>query len=235
VDSSFLLCVAKEILGGNVIAVTAASPLQPKSEITEAKQIARRLGVQHVIIKAAPLKKEEVKNNQKNRCYHCKLKLLQKFKAIAEKHNYVAIEATNRSDLRLYRPGIKAIKQLGIASPLLLAGFDKKDVRKAARRAGLANWNKPATACLASRIPYGQRLTVQKLRRIDEAEEYLRRRRFTQVRVRDHFPIARIEVDPSELTKAIRQRRGIERYLRRLGYKYVTLDLEGYQTGSLDR
>jgi uncharacterized protein len=235
VDSSLLLGLAKDVLGKNVIAVTAASPLQPKNELAEAKKIARRLGVKHMIINAAPLKRKEVRNNQKNRCYHCKLQLLREIKSIAQKHNYVAIEATNRSDLHLHRPGIKAVRHLGIVSPLLLAGFEKKDIRKAAHRSGLSNWDKPAAACLASRIPYGQKLTVQRLKRIDKAEDYLRRCKFTQVRVRDHFPIARIEVDPSEFDKAIRQRKRIERYLNRLGYKYVTLDLEGYQTGSLDR
>jgi uncharacterized protein len=226
--------MTKDVLGANVIAVTATSPLQPRHELAEAKKIARRLSVKHMIIKATPLRNEAVRSNQENRCYHCKLQLLSKLKAIAKKNNYVAIEATNRSDLGLYRPGIKAIKRLGIVSPLILAGFEKDDVRKAARRWGLPNWNKPAAACLASRIPYGENLTAQRLRRIDKAEDYLRRCKFTQVRVRDHYPIARIEVDVSELENAIRQRKKIARYLHRLGYRHVTLDLEGYQTGSFD-
>lgn len=234
-DSSFLVSVAKDVLGAKVIAVTVTSPLQPRHEIAEAKKIARHLGIKHMIINAAPLEKKAVRSNQENRCYQCKLHLFTELKQIARKHHYVAVEATNRSDLRLHRPGVKAIGHLGIASPLVLAGFEKKDVRKAARRSGLSNWDKPATACLASRIPYGQTLTVQRLRRIDKAEDYLRRHKFTQVRVRDHYPIARIEVNPSELKKAISQRKEISHYLRRLGYKHVALDLEGYQTGSFDR
>ena len=208
--------------------------MQPRKEIIQARQIARRLGITHITIDAAPLRKKEVRNNSKNRCYHCKAILLTKLKQIAKKHNYVVIEATNKSDLQYHRPGIKAVKRLGIVSPLIEAGFTKADIRTAAHKLGLPNWDKPSTACLASRIPYGQEITAQRLRRIDRAEDYLRRRRFTQVRVRDHYPIARIEINASEFKKILRERKRIADYLMGLGYKYITLDLEGYRSGSLD-
>jgi uncharacterized protein len=222
------------VLDRNVIAVTATSPLQPRKEITQARKIARRLGIKHIVVDAAPLKKKEVRNKSENRCYHCKVILLTQLKQIAKKHNYVVIEATNKSDLRYHRPGIKAMKRLGIVSPLIEAGFRKTDIRKAARRLGLPNWNKPSTACLASRIPYGQEITAQRLRRIDKAEDYLHRCRFTQVRVRDHFPIARIEINVSEFKKILKEHKRIVNHLIGLGYKYITLDLEGYRTGSFD-
>ena len=233
-DSSFLLRVAKDILDENVIAATAVSPLQPRKEITEAKQIARRLGVKHIIIDAAPLQKKEVRNNLASRCYHCKFLLLTRLKQIAKKHGYVVIEATNKSDLRDHRPGIKAVKYLGIKSPLIEAGFKKEDIRNVARRLKLPSWNKPSTACLASRIPYGESITNQRLRRIEKAEEYLKWLRFTRVRVRDHYPIARIEINSQEFKKLLAVRKKISHYLRKLGYKHITVDLNGYQTGSLN-
>jgi len=208
--------------------------LQPRKEITEARQIARGLGIKHIVVDADPLKKKEVRNNSKNRCYHCKVLLLTRLKQIAKKHDYVVIEATNKSDLRYHRPGVKAIKRLGIVSPLIEAGFRKIEIRKAAHRLGLPNWNKPGTACLASRIPYGQEITAQRLRRIDKAEDYLHRCRFTQVRVRDHYPIARIEINASEFKKILKEHKRIVNHLINLGYKYITLDLEGYRTGSFD-
>ena len=168
------------------------------------------------------------------RCYYCKRILLWKIKQIAKQHGYAVVEATNRSDLRDHRPGIKALKQLGIGSPLIEAGFEKNDIRAAARRLGLPNWDKPNTACLASRIPYGQKISRQRLQRIDKAENYLRRFEFKQVRVRDHYPIARVEVGTEKFKTIIRERKRIIRYFHRLGYRYVTLDLNGYHAGSMD-
>ena len=234
-DSTFLLKIAKDVLGQRVLAVTAVSPLHPRNENTEARAIARRLGVRHIIVRTNPLKKNAVRSNLANRCYYCKLLLLAKLKQIAKQHEYVVIEATNRSDLTDHRPGIKAVQQLGVKSPLIEAGFEKSDIRRFARVHGLPNWNKPSMACLASRIPYGIKITLQRLRRIESAESYLRRLKFSQVRVRDHYPIARIELHPDEFKKLIADRKRIIKYLRRLGYKHIALDLEGYQTGSLNR
>jgi len=235
VDSTYLLKIARDVLGQRVIAVTAVSPLQPKNESTEARTIARHLRVKHITIRTNPLKKNAVRSNLEKRCYHCKLFLLTKLKQIAKKHAYVVIEATNRSDLKDHRPGIKAVRQLGVKSPLIQAGFEKDDIRKSARTQGLPNWNKPSMACLASRIPYGLKITHERLRRIESAEKYLRRLKFSQLRVRDHYPIARIEMDPGEFTKLMANRKRIITYLSKLGYKHITLDLEGYQTGSLNR
>ncbi len=161
--------------------------------------------------------------------------LFRRLKQIAKKYNYVVIEATNKSDLRDYRPGVKALRNLQIESPLMRAGFEKNDIRKSAHRAGLANWNQPSMACLASRIPYGREITPQTLRRIDAAEEYLRKHGIRQVRVRDHHPIARIEVNQSDFKWIINNRKKVTTHLTKLGYKYITLDLAGYSMGSLNR
>ena len=235
VDSTFLLCVAKDVLGNRVIAVTAVSPLQPKDEIIDATRIAGRMNVKHITCTIDILREDKVVSNPKNRCYHCKMMLLRKLKPIAEKHGFAVIEATNKSDLGDHRPGLNAVKRLGIQSPLIMAGFEKEEIRRTARRLGLPNWNRPSTACLASRIPYGQKIDIHRLRRIEKAEDYLRRLGFSQVRLRDHFPIARIEINEHEFKKLITCRKKIVKYLRKLHYKYVTLDLNGYSTGSLNR
>lgn len=161
--------------------------------------------------------------------------MLKKIKTLAEKKGYAAIEASNRSDQRYFRPGLDAVKELGMGSPLIAAGFEKTDIRNAARRLGLANWNKPSTACLASRIPYGVKIDHKTLRRIEKAEACLMQHGFSQVRVRDHFPVARIEIAETEFKKMIRERRKIASELRKLHYDHVTLDLDGYSTGSFDR
>ena len=234
VDSSFLLKVAKDVLGDKVIAVTAVTPLQPDYERLRAEKIARSLGVKHVTIDPKPLNRKAVKDNTKNRCYHCKLALMQQLKRIAKSCGYVAVEATSKSDLGYHRPGVKAVRCLGISSPLVDAGFNKKEIRQAARRLKLATWNAPSAACLASRIPYGTTITKERLRRIEKAEDYLRRLRFKQIRVRDHHPVARIEIDSREFEKLLRERTKVVRYFKNLGYNFVTLDLTGYKTGSFD-
>jgi len=234
IDSTFLLRIAKDILGDRVIAVTAVSPLQPKSEIRNAVRIAREMNVKHIKCTIDILKVDRVTSNPIDRCYHCKMMLLRKLKPLAVKHGFAVIEATNRSDFEDHRPGLDAVKRMGIQSPLIMAGFEKEEIRRTARRLGLPNWNRPSTACLASRIPYGQKINIRRLRRIEKAEEYLRRLGFSQVRVRDHFPVARIEIDEREFKKLISHRKKIVGYLRRLEYKHVTLDLTGYRTGSLN-
>jgi uncharacterized protein len=234
VDSTFLLRIAKDILGDRVIAVTAVSPLQPKNEIRNAVRIARSMDVKHIKCTIDILRENKVTGNPANRCYHCKMTLLRKLKPLAVKYGYIVIEATNRSDLKDHRPGLIAVKRLGIQSPLIMSGFTKDEIRRAARLHGLSNWNEPSMACLASRIPYGQTITAKRLRRIENAENYLRRLGFSQVRVRDHFPMARIEIGEREFEKLISRRKKIVGYLRGLHYKYVTLDLAGYRTGSLN-
>jgi len=229
-----LLSVAKEVLGDRVIAATVVSPLQPKVETTDASRIARSLKVRHVVCHINVLHKPVIRKNSPNRCYYCKTILMGKLKNLAEQKGYVTVEASNISDLSDHRPGLDAVKLLGIESPLLEAGLKKEEIRRAARRRRLPNWNKPSMACLASRIPYDELITAKKLQRIEKAEEYLRRLGFTQVRLRDHFPIARIEINAHEFKKLISHRQKIVRYLRRLDYKHVALDLDGYHTGSLN-
>lgn len=235
VDSTFLLKVAKDVLRDDVIAVTVTSALQPRHELTEAVRIARRLRARHVRLAADIFGETKIVSNPPNRCYHCKSILLRPLKDLASKHGFTAIEGTNYSDLGFHRPGLKAARRLGIRSPLIMARFTKEEIRKASRRMRLPNWNAPATACLATRIPYGQKIDRKRLRRIDRAERYLKRLGFSQVRMRDHFPLARVEIDPCEFTKIVSQRIRIVRYLRGLGYTQITLDLEGYRTGVFDR
>jgi uncharacterized protein len=235
VDSTLLLSVAQEVLDDRVIAATVISPLQPKSETIDASRIARRFKIEHKVYHMNVLNDPRIRKNPLTRCYQCKMRVMKKIKALAQRKGYVAVEASNRSDLSDHRPGLAAVRRLGIKSPLIEAGFEKEDIRKAARRRGLPNWNKPSMACLASRIPYDQTITVDRLRRIEKAEEYIRRLGFSQVRIRDHYPIARIEINAGEFEKLLTHRKSIIRYLQGFRYRYITLDLNGYSTGSLNR
>ncbi len=235
VDSTLLLKVAADVLKGKVIAVTAVSPLYPQGEIANARKITRQLGIEHRIIKSHELTNPRFIKNTRNRCFYCKLELFQKLNAIAERSGYPVLEASNKSDLQDYRPGLRAARKLGIESPLIAAALEKDEIRKLARALKLSNWNKPSMACLASRIPYGHHVLRRSLRRIDRAELYLRKIGIHQVRVRDYYPLARIEVFEREFAKVLGMRSHIVKHLRRLGYKYIALDLEGYHTGSLNR
>jgi uncharacterized protein len=235
VDSTLLLKTAKDILKNNVIAVTAASPIFPRDETLSAKRIARGLKCRHIIVRSDELRDSRFIHNPRNRCYYCKIGLFKALKKIARKYDYAVIEASNKSDLQDYRPGLIAAWKLGVKSPLIEAGFDKAEIRKRARQLGLANWNKPSMACLASRIPYGVKISVKVLERIELAEKYLKKQKLSQVRVRDHYPIARIEVLKKDIKNVLDNRQKIAKYFKRLGYKYTALDLEGYKTGSLNR
>jgi uncharacterized protein len=233
-DSSVLLAVAKKVLRNQVIAVTAVSPIHPQEELETAKRIATAVQSTHVIIHSHEMKNKKFIKNTPIRCYYCKRNLFVLIKNMAFKYGYVAVEASNTTDLQDYRPGFRALKELNIQSPLMEAGLTKSQVRLLAKRLHLPNWNKPATACLASRIPYGIRITRNSLKRIEKAEYYLHRRGFIHVRVRDHFPVARIEVSYNRLSEIMKHRKKIVRNLKQAGYKYVTLDLQGYRTGSLN-
>lgn len=235
VDSGLLLKVAKETLKEKVIAVTASSPLYPESEIKIAKKIAHKLKVKHLIIYINELNNSQFVTNPKDRCFYCKTELFETLNKIAKKYGYVVIEGSNESDLSDYRPGLIAIQRLDIKSPLLETGLKKEEIRNLAKRFKLPNWNKPSMACLASRIPYGRIINRKTLKRIAFAESYLKKLELTQIRVRDYYPIARIEVLEDEIEKVLKHRRCITKFFRKIGYKYVTVDLEGYQTGSLNR
>ena len=234
VDSSLLLKVAKEVLSENVIAVTARSETYSSAEFAQAKKIAKMLRCKHLSIRTAELKNKKFRNNSINRCYHCKLELFKQLKKIASRYGYDVIEASNRSDLKDFRPGLKATKRLNIKSPLIEVGLKKEEIRSLAKKFNLPNWNKPSMACLASRIPFGTKINRENLKRIESAEFFLKKYGFIQIRVRDHFPIARIEMHKSDFKKILVHHDKIVRYFKKLGYKYVTLDLEGYRSGSLN-
>ena len=237
VDSAFLLKVARDVLQDHVLAVTASSEIQLSHELEEAKRFAADLGVDHLIIQTREMEDETFLSNPRDRCYHCKKMIFSELKQIARKRNIpFIIDGSNADDTDDYRPGMKALGELGIRSPLKEAGFTKAEIRKHSQEMGLPTWNKPALACLASRIPYGDRITPEKLRRIDRAEAFMRMQGIIQVRVRDHGSVARIEVAPDEKSKFsdISFAHMVVRKLKEIGYAYVALDLEGYRTGSLN-
>ncbi|MCK4262011.1 ATP-dependent sacrificial sulfur transferase LarE [bacterium] len=237
VDSTFLVKVAHQILGDKVLAVTATSPTYPVSELSEAKRLASQIGVEHVVIDSEELENEDFLSNSPRRCYFCKKELYSKLLDIAEREKikWVA-DGSNCDDEDDFRPGREAVKEMGIRSPLLEANLTKVEIRRLSRKMRLPTWDKPADACLASRFPYGDRITPDKLRKVDKAEEFLRRLGFRQVRLRHHDSLARIEVDRAEIGLLLdkEKREKVINYLKGLGYHYVTVDLEGYRTGSLN-
>jgi uncharacterized protein len=235
VDSTLLLKIAVDALQDRVIAVTASSPLHPKQELELAKRLAKKLHSKHVILKSDELKKKNFTSNPRDRCYLCKLALFKKIKKFAARSGYTVIEASNASDLQDYRPGLRALKELRITSPFIEAHVSKREIRMLAKKYKLPNWNRPAMACLATRVPYGRKITKRILQRVESAERYLTRLGLTQVRVRDHEPVARLEIPSKDFKTVIYNRRRITKYFHNLGYTYITLDLGGYQTGSMNR
>jgi uncharacterized protein len=235
VDSSFLLYTAST-LPVEILAVTATSASFPERELDAASSFAKKLGVPHIVIESEELDLPGFAENPPDRCYLCKFELFSKMKKAASERGIEHIaEASNADDVSDYRPGLKAIRELGILSPLREAGLTKSEIRLLSREAGLPTWDKPSFACLASRFPYGEAITRQKLGMVDRAEEYLLKLGFTQVRVRHHGDIARIEVLPEEMPALIRNHAdGIAAFFKTLGFKYVTLDIQGYRTGSMN-
>ncbi len=235
VDSTFLLKLASDVLKNKVLAITAESPTYPKGELIFAKNMAGELGVRHKVIKTNELRDRQFFSNPINRCYFCKKELFRKLKNIAKKNrlNYV-VDATNLSDEKDYRPGNIAKKELNIRSPLKEAGFTKEEIRKFSKILGLSTWDKPSLACLASRIPYSIKISSKLLARINTAENYLRKMGFRQVRVRHYNGLCRIEVDKNDISRLISKRNQVVGRLKKLGYNYVTIDLEGYRMGSLN-
>ncbi len=240
VDSTFLLKVAQDALGPeNVLAVTADSETYPQAEREEALRLAKKMGLdgRHRIIKTSELKIKNFSENPQDRCYYCKYELFSKLKEIAKKNKIpFVLDGSNYSDRDDFRPGRKALRKLGIRSPLLESGLTKEEIRILSRKLKLPTWNKPAFACLSSRIPYGQRITLEKLNRIEKAEDFLKSLGFTQLRVRNHDGIARIELEPEELKSLMDEklRKKIYAKLKGLGFTYVTIDLMGYRTGSMN-
>ncbi len=237
VDSTLLVKVAYDVLKEDSIAITLVSPMNAQSEMKDAEDLAKEIGIMHYMINDDEIE-DEVLANPVNRCYHCKKV---EFGRILEKANEVGItivfDGSNMDDLTDYRPGLQALTELKVISPLRLAGLTKNDIRELSHQLGLRTWNKPALACLGSRIPYGERITIEKLTKIDKSEDYLRSLGFVQFRVRSHEKMARIEVSPVERTKLFDENLldQISKQLKLYGYQYVCMELEGYITGSLNR
>lgn len=235
VDSTLLLRIAHDELGDRVLAVTIASALQSPGETDAATRLAEAIGAPHRRIRHEILANPDVRANPMNRCYYCKTDLFRRLLDLARDENFAAVlDGSTRDDLDDYRPGRQALAELGIISPLLEIGFTKDEVRALARHLGLPNWNQPSQACLASRIPYGEEVTEEKLRRVALAEDFLREQGFAQLRVRHHGPLARIEVPVDSFAQMLEQRAAIVEQLRAIGFWYVTLDLAGFRSGSLN-
>ena len=238
VDSTFLLAAARKALGENVIAITGRFDTSPTREKDESSAYCESIGIKHVILDLDQMSIPGFKENTPDRCYICKKALFSEFRNTALKMGIDTLaEGTNADDDNDYRPGMRAIAELGVKSPLKKCGFTKQEIRQLSKELGLPTWNKPSLACLATRFPYGQEITPEKLRTIDTAEQMLIDSGFFNVRVRAHRELARIEVDPAEFDKVINKKitDNIVRYLKENGFKYITLDLEGYSLGSMNR
>jgi pyridinium-3,5-biscarboxylic acid mononucleotide sulfurtransferase len=237
VDSSLLLRAASEIMGPRLIAVTAVSETYPAGELPAAAEFARSLGVTHKVLHTGELTSEAFVSNTPDRCYHCKKELFEKLRRIAETEGIAAvIEGSNTDDLRDHRPGRKAAQEFGVRSPLMEAGLSKAEVRELARKLNLAVWDKPSLACLSSRIPYGTRITTQILETVQSAEDQLRVLGFRQLRVRHHGDTARIEISRNDFRLLLNDdvAARITTALKKMGYTYICVDLEGYRTGSMN-
>lgn len=238
VDSTVLLAVSKQVLGDRVVAMTAISPVHPKREFDHAVQTAESLGVQHILFETDEMSDPMFTSNGSDRCYHCKRRL---FKAMRVRADEAAIETiahgANIDDLSDFRPGFKAAEELEVVAPLVDAGFTKNDIRKLARQLGLSNWDRPAMACLATRVPYGTTIDDAILDKIDRAEMLLLKTGIASCRVRHHGNLARIEIDMAQMEPLINKdmRARVIDGLRALGYKFVCLDLEGYESGKMNR
>lgn len=238
-DSSYLLAVCLDVLGPDqVLALTADSPLTPRAELADARALAARLGAAHLVLASDDLGQANIVANLPDRCYHCKFARFEALLKVARARKLAyLVHGENADDAADYRPGSRAAEELNVRAPLREAGLTKTDVRALSKEWSLPTWNKPANACLASRFPYGTPLTVEGLSRVEAAEEALRQAwSLAQLRVRDHYPVARIEVQPEEIARLAEPKArsvAVEK-LRSLGYRYVTLDLIGYRMGSLN-
>jgi len=236
-DSALLLKVAHEVLGDGAMAVTARSETYPSEEYERAARIARGLGVKHLTIDTSELSLKGFSSNPPERCYFCKAELFEKLIEVAGERGiqYVA-DGSSLDDAGDHRPGMRAAAELGVVSPLKKARLTKEDIREISRTLGLSTWDKPSSACLASRFPYGEEITAEKLKMVGAAESFIKSLGFRQVRVRHHGTIARIEVPEKDVNRFLDTplRESVVRKLREIGYVYVSLDLKGYRTGSLN-
>jgi len=238
VDSTLLLKVAQDTLGNkNVLAVTALSPLYPERELQGVKKLTQALGVRHRLIHSNELEIPGFSKNPPNRCYYCKSKLFGELLELAKEETIpVVVEGSTLDDDRDHRPGKRAMQELGIRSPLKDAGFTKAEVRELSRALGLPTWDKPSFACLASRFPYGEEITEEGLKMVDQAEDFLFGLGFKQVRVRHYGNLARIEILTEEMGRFMNGalRNKVVDHLKEMGYRYITLDLKGFRSGSMN-
>lgn len=235
VDSTLLLKAAYDVLGERAVAATADSETYPREELEQARELATAIGCRHVVVQTDELADPEYVANAPDRCYHCKKTLFVELEPLARELGMATIVyGAMADDIGTHRPGHRAAAEFHVRSPLIEAGLGKAEIRALAQRLGLSNWNKPSYACLSSRIAYGEQVTAPKLRVLDEAERFLRGLGFSQFRVRHHDTLARIEVVPSEVMLAVEQRDAIVARLKELGYVYVTLDLQGFRSGSMN-
>ena len=235
-DSTFLAAVANQALGQASLAVTARSPSLAPSELEQAVRVADELGLNHRVIDTNEVERDDYRANDPNRCYFCKEELYSHLSALPEAEHAQIVNGHNLDDTGDFRPGINSAKKRGIRSPLIEAGLTKAEIREQSRRLGLPTWDKPAQACLSSRIPYGTPITVDALSRVAQAESYLRELGIERLRVRHHDTIARIEVDPDDFPTLLEQqnRREIMERFRSIGYAYAAIDLDGFRSGSMN-
>ncbi len=235
VDSTLVAKVAVDVLGEKAIALTAISASLPKSEMEACKALAQEIGINHVLIESHETEDKAYQQNDPLRCYYCKNEVYKLFTDYSRQHRIdFVLDGTNADDVGDHRPGRKAAGEYGVRSPLQEANFNKTKIRALAKQMGLSNWNKPAAACLSSRIPFGSRVTLEKLAQIEQAEAVLKSLGLGQLRVRHHDQIARIEILPEEFPVVIILHKQIVAEFRKLGYIYITLDLAGFSSGSMN-
>lgn len=235
VDSTLLLKLAHDLLGDQAVAVTAVSASLPGRERAEAEAIARQIGARHVLIETQEVADPRYQANTPERCFFCKSETYDHLVAYARQHGFQAIiDGTNADDVGDHRPGRQAARDHGVRSPLFEAGFTKAEIRTLAHQLGLPNWDKPAAACLSSRIPYGTAISLEMLSQVEQAEAALHRLGLKQLRVRHHGSVARIEIEPGDFPLLLEQRTQIVEALTAAGYTYVTLDLAGFRSGSMN-
>ena len=238
VDSTFLLYAAHDALGDDAVAITAVSPMFPQREMIESSELCKSIGVRQITFEYDITDIEGLSDNPPKRCYFCKKALMNKMLSICEEEGiFTLCDGTNKDDESGYRPGMEALKELGVKSPLRELNFTKAEIRELSKVLGISGWDKPSYACLVTRIPYGERLDNTKLKLVEKAEDFLMGLGFTELRVRVHETvIARIEVNPNDFKKIMRSdiRLEINQTLKQMGFAYVALDLQGYRSGSMD-
>jgi len=235
VDSALVAAVAARALGDRALAVTAVSPSLPPGELEQARLVAAEIGIRHRSVRTDEVRREAYLANGPDRCYHCKTELYGVLGRVAADEGLpVVASGANADDLGDVRPGLAAAEEHGVRHPLIETGFTKLDIREASRELGLPTWDKPQSACLSSRIPFGVRITVEELSRVGRAERALKDLGFRQVRVRVHGDVARVEVDPADMARLVERREEVAAALTALGFRFVTVDLEGFRSGSMN-